>query len=166
MDCTILAVDDEPANLRMIERLLRKEYRVLTATSGEDALEVLKHEDVSLIITDQRMPGLSGVELLRESLRTNPDAMRIILTGYTDTDALIDAINTTRVYKFVSKPWDPVHLKRTIDEAVRQHRLATERKKLLEGLVALVNGSPTIFACEPENGRAFLDASVLEETVG
>ena len=167
MDFTILAVDDEPANLRMLERLLRRRYRVLTATSGEDALEILKREDVSLIITDQRMPGLSGIELLRESIRTNPDAMRIILTGYTDPDALIEAINTTRVYKFVSKPWDPVHLKQTIEDAVHQHQLAIEQKRLLAGLVTLVNSSPAVFPRGlKETCAAAADTPALEETVG
>ncbi|HEU4389032.1 MAG TPA: response regulator [Blastocatellia bacterium] len=166
MDCTILAVDDEPANLRMLERLLRREYRVLTATSGEEALEVLKREDVSLIITDQRMPGLTGIELLRESLRTNPNAMRMILTGYTDPDALIEAINTTRVYKFVSKPWDPVHLKQTIADAVHQHRVAMEQKQLLEGLVSLVKNSPAIFSVGSMDTGASAADEVTVETVG
>lgn len=145
MESTILAVDDEPANVRMLERLFRKEYRVLTATSGEEALDLLKRESVALIITDQRMPGMSGTELLRQSLRTNPGAMRIILTGYTDIDALIEAINTTRVYKFVGKPWDPLKLKETVDSAIREHQLTNEKNRLLEGLASLVRANPTIF---------------------
>src|SRR6185295_6222514 len=129
MQYTILAVDDEPANLRMLERLLRRDYRVLTATSGEEALAMLKGETVDLIITDQRMPGMSGTDLLRESLRTNPDATRIILTGFTDVEALIDAINTSRIYKFVSKPWDPIQLRAVIDGALNEHQRQIEMKK-------------------------------------
>src|SRR5689334_1357907 len=105
MQYKVLVVDDEPANLRMLERLLRKEYQVLSAASGEEALEILSHESVDLIITDQRMPGMSGTDLLRESMQTSPDATRIILTGFTDIESLIEAINTSRVYKYVSKPW-------------------------------------------------------------
>src|SRR6185436_7421650 len=77
MQHTILAVDDEPANLRMVERLLRKDHRVLTAGSGEEALEMLKREHFSLIVTDQRMPGMTGTDLLRESMKTSPDTVRI-----------------------------------------------------------------------------------------
>ncbi len=110
MKHTILAVDDEPANLRMLERLLHREYRVLTASSGEEGLELLRREVVSLIISDQRMPGMTGTEMLQESLGTNPDAVKIILTGYTDVEALIEAINCARVYRYVNKPWDPERL--------------------------------------------------------
>jgi response regulator RpfG family c-di-GMP phosphodiesterase len=146
MQFTILAVDDEPANLRMIERLFRKEYRIITANNGEEALDLLKSEDVTLIITDQRMPGMSGTDLLRESLTTNPDAIKIILTGYTDIEALIEAINTTKVFKFVSKPWDPIDLKRTVDHAVREHERLIQQKRLLDGLVALVKSNPVLFS--------------------
>ena len=151
MQHTILAVDDEPANLRMVERLLRKDYRVLTAGGGAEALEILKREQVSLIVTDQRMPGMSGTDLLRESLHTSPDAVRIILTGYTDTDALIDAINTSRVYKFVSKPWDPMQLKRTIEEALSDHEKQLEQKRLLDDLVAFVQSHPSLFIPQSES---------------
>src|SRR5271168_3067053 len=82
MKHTILAVDDEPANLRMIDRLFHKDYTVITAQSGEEGLETLKREAVDLIISYQRMPGMTGTELLKESIYTNPDAVKIILTGY------------------------------------------------------------------------------------
>jgi response regulator RpfG family c-di-GMP phosphodiesterase len=150
MSYTILAVDDEPANLRMLERLLRSNYRVITASSGEEALEVLRREEVALIITDQRMPGMTGTELLRESMKTNPNTIKIILTGYTDIEALIDAINTSRVYKFVSKPWDPVQLKQIIEGALYEYRLHLEQKRLLEGLSTLIRSLPTLFADREE----------------
>jgi response regulator RpfG family c-di-GMP phosphodiesterase len=156
MQHTILAVDDEPANLRMVERLLRKDYRVLTANDGEQALEILKREQkVSLIITDQRMPGISGTELLRESRHTAPDAMRIILTGYADVEALIDAINTSRVYRFVSKPWDPIQLKKTVDDALRDYHLRIEHNRLIKELAALVRSHPSL-----------LDATMAMEASG
>jgi response regulator RpfG family c-di-GMP phosphodiesterase len=145
---TILAVDDEPANLRMVERLLRKDHRVLTANSGEEALEILKQEDVSLIITDQRMPGMNGTEMLRESLRDAPDAARIILTGYADVEALIDAINTSRVYKFASKPWDPIEFKQTVEDALRVHEDEVGQKRLMRDLRAFVQAHPSIFISE------------------
>lgn len=153
MTYTILAVDDEPANLRMLERLFRKNYRVLTAASGEEALSVLNREDVSLIITDQRMPGMTGTELLRESLRTNPDTMKIILTGYTDLDTLVDAINTTRVYKFVNKPWDPFALRQTVEDALREYELSILQKQLVDSLVDLIRSYPFIFSQVSEHKR-------------
>ena len=160
MNHTILAVDDEPANLRMLERLFHKDYRVLTATSGENALGILQRENVSLIITDQRMPGMSGTELLRESLSANPDTIKIILTGYTDIEALTDAINTTRVYKFVSKPWDPVALKETVRNAFREHETFNRQKQLVDELVRLAQAYPDILFAERPQTNA------LDETTG
>ena len=151
---TILAVDDEPANLRMIERLFRKDYNVLTAACGEDALKILKLEQISLIITDQRMPGISGTDLLRESLQTSPDAVRIIMTGYTDIEALIDAINTSQVYRFVSKPWDPVQLKQTVSDAIRDHEKQLDNKRLVNDLVAFVQTHPSLFVTDIETEGA------------
>jgi len=154
---TILAVDDEPANLRMLERLLRKEYAVLTATSGPEALELLRHEPVSLIITDQRMPGMTGTELLSHSIQTNPDAVKIILTGYTDVDALIEAINCARVYKYVSKPWDPIMLQETIRQALTEQQRSLEQKKLLDGLVRLVQSHLGAFVADDSNYQEVLE---------
>ncbi|HMG32308.1 MAG TPA: response regulator [Blastocatellia bacterium] len=156
---TLLAVDDEPANLRMLERLFRKEFRVLTASNGEEALDIIRQEEVSLIITDQRMPGMSGTQFLRKTLNSNPDTVRIILTGFTDVDALTDAINTTRVYQFVSKPWDPLALKQIVEDAMREHERSMEQKRLLEGLLELVRSCPHLFGARvaglaPENGAA------------
>jgi response regulator RpfG family c-di-GMP phosphodiesterase len=144
MTYTLLAVDDEPANLRMLERLFRREYRVLTANNGVEALQLLSREDVALIITDQRMPGMSGTELLRQTLRTRPETVRIILTGYTDVDSLTDAINTTRVYKFVSKPWDPEMLEQIVRDAIREHEECIQQRQLVEGLVQLVRNYPAL----------------------
>jgi response regulator RpfG family c-di-GMP phosphodiesterase len=160
MNHTILAVDDEPANLRMLERLFHKDYRVLTATSGENALGILQRESVSLIITDQRMPGMSGTELLRESLSSNPDTIKIILTGYTDIDALTDAINTTRVYKFVSKPWDPIALKQTVQNAFREHQTLNRQKQLVDDLVRLAQSYSDVLYLERPK------INVMEETAG
>ncbi len=144
----------------MLERLFHKDYRVLTATSGENALAILQTERVSLIITDQRMPGMSGTELLKESLRTNPDTIKIILTGYTDIASLTEAINTTRVYKFVSKPWDPITLKQTVRDAFREHEIMLRHKQLINDLLKLTQSYPDIFTVE--NGQA----SMIDETTG
>lgn len=127
----ILLVDDEPANLRLLKRVLGPEYETLTAETGVQALEILAQEKVSLIICDQRMPGLSGVQVLEEALRIAPEAVRILLTGYTDIQALIDAINSGQIYKYVQKPWDAEDLKLTVRRAVESYELRSTNRKLV-----------------------------------
>src|SRR5438045_8727489 len=99
MKYKILIVDDEPANLRALERLFRDEYEVLTATSGVEALASLEHHDVALLISDQRMPEMTGIELVERTVALRPHMVRILLTGYTDVGSLIEAINCGHVYK-------------------------------------------------------------------
>lgn len=135
---SILVVDDEPVNLRMLERLFRNDYDVITAENGAVALERLKEHEVSLIITDQRMPGMTGTELLKESLSMHPKATRIILTGYSDTEALIDAINTCRVFQYVAKPWEPAQLRALVKQAIELHEQELERAILVEQLRELM----------------------------
>lgn len=118
MSHKILVVDDEPANLRSLGRLFREEYEVLTAESGQQALEVLGHHDVALLITDQRMPGMEGIELLKKTVPIRPRMVRMILTGYTDVDALVEAINCGQVYRYVTKPWNNEELRMTVKRAL------------------------------------------------
>ena len=106
----ILVVDDEVANLRLLQRVLGRDYDVLEASGGTEGLSILEQNDVSLIITDQRMPNMTGVQMLEASLKVKPAAIKILLTGYTDVQALIDAINEGHVYKYIPKPWDPDEL--------------------------------------------------------
>lgn len=130
----ILVVDDEPANLRLLQRVLGGEYAVLSAGGGAEALELLKQEDISLIITDQRMPSMSGVQLLEQSLGIRPDAIKILLTGYTDVQSLIDAINSGHVYKYIPKPWDADELKLTVKRALETYELKRRNEVLLRDL--------------------------------
>jgi len=131
---SILVVDDEPSNLNAIRRTLRHEYNVLTATNGEEGLKLVEENEIALIITDQRMPGMTGVEFLEKTLEKSPDTIRIILTGYADIEALIESINTGRVYRFITKPWNPIELKVTLKRAVEQYELASENRKLIQDL--------------------------------
>lgn len=126
MKHSILCVDDEPDNVDALERLFRRKYRVLKATSGEDAIELLVQNPVAAIITDQRMPGMTGVELLERSLDLRPDAIRILLTGYADIESVVSAINSGRVYRYVTKPWDPVDLGNAVDKAVERWEIGAE----------------------------------------
>lgn len=130
----ILIVDDEVANLRLLRRVLGRDYDVLEATSGQEGLELLKKNSVSLIITDQRMPAMTGVQMLEQSLPVNPDAIKILLTGYTDVQALIDAINAGHVYKYIPKPWDADELKLTVRRALETFELKEHNITLIKEL--------------------------------
>ena len=132
----VLVVDDEAANLRLLRRVLGEDHECFGSLSGQEALDVLKEHEVSLIITDQRMPGMTGVELCEESLKLRPDAIRILLTGYTDVQALIDAINSGHVYKYVPKPWDADELKLTVRRALETFELKERNDQLIVELRA------------------------------
>jgi len=126
----ILIVDDESSNLRALERLFRTEYDVLTAGSGADALSLLEHHDMSLLIADQRMPEMSGIELMQRTARLRPHMVRILLTGYTDVDSLIEAINTGHVYKYITKPWNNDDLLLTVARALEHYETLKSRHNL------------------------------------
>jgi putative two-component system response regulator len=137
----ILVVDDEAANVSLLKRLLGSEHETFIAHSGDQGLAVLHAEPISLIITDQRMPGMTGVKLLEASIAIRPDAIKILLTGYTDVQALIDAINAGHVYKYIPKPWDADELKLTVRRALETFELKENHDRLLcdlkEALVQL-----------------------------
>ncbi|MCB9025975.1 MAG: hybrid sensor histidine kinase/response regulator [Bdellovibrionaceae bacterium] len=127
MEYEILLVDDEPDNIDALERLFRKSYKVHKAISGKEALKILKEQPhIALILTDQRMPEMTGVQLLKKSINSHPFAIRILLTGYTDVDSIVDSINSGEVYRYLNKPWDPVDLKNTIDKAIEKYKLRQE----------------------------------------
>ncbi|HEV7844439.1 MAG TPA: HD domain-containing phosphohydrolase [Pyrinomonadaceae bacterium] len=132
MTYKIMIVDDEPANLRLLERLFRRDYHVITASSGAEALQLLNQHDVALLLTDQRMPGMTGIELLKRTASFRPHMVRIILTGYTDVSALIEAINCGQVYKYVSKPWSNDELRVTVERAVEHYKANQSRHELEE----------------------------------
>ena len=103
------------------------DHRILRAERASDALATLGAEDVAVVLSDQRMPGMAGTELLARSREVAPDAVRILLTAFTDADALMDSINAAGVHRFLLKPWDPKELCHVVAGAVEQHRLARER---------------------------------------
>jgi signal transduction histidine kinase len=129
-----LIVDDEPDVVKSVQDLLRLDYKVLGTTRASDALVILNKEIVDVIMTDQRMPEMSGVEFLKKAREQHPDAMRLLFTGYADIRAVIDAINQGNVYRYITKPWDPEELQTVIREACDRHDLLAERQKLLEEL--------------------------------
>jgi putative nucleotidyltransferase with HDIG domain len=130
MSYKIMIVDDEPANLRLLERLFRRDYHVVCASAGEEALRLLEQHDVALLITDQRMPGMTGIELLKHTAPLRPHMVRIILTGYTDVTSLVEAINCGQVYKYVTKPWNNDELRLTVSRALEHYETSKSRHEL------------------------------------
>jgi response regulator RpfG family c-di-GMP phosphodiesterase len=129
MKYKILIVDDEPANLRMLERLFRADHVVITASSGPEALELLNHHGVELIISDQRMPGMTGIEFLKQAAQMRPQTVRIILTGYTDVNDLVEAINSGVIYRYITKPWVNSDLQHVVHRGI-EHYEATRTQHL------------------------------------
>lgn len=113
----VLYVDDEVNNLNSFKATYRRDYKVYTANSGPEALEIIKEIQFPVIITDQRMPEMTGVEFLVEVLKISPDSIRILLTGYSDINAVIDAVNKGQIYYYVNKPWDEQQLRIIINNA-------------------------------------------------
>ena len=129
----ILLVDDEENILRSLERLFMDDgYEILTATSGEEALERLNGDELPLVISDQRMPRMQGVELLDKIKSISPDTLGILLTGHTDINAAIAAINSGAVYKYIEKPWDDEHCRLTVRRALEQYDLIQKNRRLTE----------------------------------
>ncbi|MFH0810515.1 MAG: HD domain-containing phosphohydrolase [Pseudomonadota bacterium] len=128
---TVLFVDDERNVLNSIERLLRKEnFSVLTAESGPQGLEILARETVSVVVSDHRIPGMTGVEFLQLAKQQSPDSLRIMLTGYAETQAAMAAINEGGVYRFITKPWNDQELLLSIRDFVRQYELVMDNRRL------------------------------------
>src|SRR6266702_4252355 len=130
----ILVVDDEPDVVKSVQDLLRLEYRVLGATRAKAAMEIMRDEEVHVVMTDQRMPEMTGVEFLRQIRGDYPEAIRLLFTGYADIRAVIDAINQGNVYRYITKPWDPEELQSVIKQAAEQYDLLAERQRLLTEL--------------------------------
>jgi len=131
---TILVVDDEPDVVKSVQDLLRLDHRVLGATRAEEGIKLMEQEDVHVVMSDQRMPGMTGVQFLNHVRQERPDAVRLLFTGYADIKAVVDAINEGNVYRYITKPWDPDELQTIIREAVERYDLMAERKRLIEEL--------------------------------
>ena len=132
----ILVVDDEPEILHSLKGLLRSDFQVHTAGSGADAVRVLQEHPVHLVMTDQRMPQMTGVEFLRRVKSDHPEAIRLIFTGYADVQAVIDAVNQGNVFRYVAKPWNPDELIGVLREAGDEYDRLADREHLLADLKA------------------------------
>jgi two-component system, NtrC family, response regulator HupR/HoxA len=132
----LLLIDDETANLQKLQRTFIDQYAVHLAQSGQEALELLRVHPIDAIITDQKMPNMTGIEFLEASLKEYPNLVRIVLTGYTEVDDLIAAINTGKVHKYITKPWEPEDLRVAIREALEKMELLRENERLATELQA------------------------------
>jgi two-component system response regulator HupR/HoxA len=130
----ILLVDDEPAILESLEFTLGSDYRIYTAASGPEGLEILEREEIALMIVDQVMPSMSGVEFLEKAIELNPRAIRLLLTGYSDLGSLTRAINEGRIYRYVAKPWEPDEVRLNVKRALEAYELTTENSQLAAAL--------------------------------
>ena len=127
----ILLVDDEPDMLFSLEGLLRRDFQVHTASSAAEALNVLAAHEIHVVMTDQRMPEVTGVEMLGKVKAQYPDAIRIVFTGYADIKAVIEGINRGGLFRYITKPWDPDELIEVLHVATAKYQEMAERKELL-----------------------------------
>jgi len=130
----ILYVDDEMHNLISFKATFRIKYDVMTAISGEEAIKLLDNNEIHVIITDQRMPGMTGTEFLESILDRHSDVMRILLTGYADINAVIDAVNKGKIFHYLSKPWNEKELDDTIQRAFELYLKKQDEKEMNEKL--------------------------------
>ena len=126
----VLIVDDEPAIRESLELTLASEYRIFTAESGARGLEILEREDIACIIADQVMPEMNGFEFLEQVSERNPAAIRMMLTGYADMPSLVRAINDSRIYRYIPKPWEPDELRLNVQRALETYELGWKNEKL------------------------------------
>jgi signal transduction histidine kinase len=127
---TILYVDDEESNLNIFKNTFRRDYNVLVANNAQTGLEILKNEKVDLILTDQRMPEIDGVTFLKQTINQFPNLNRILITGYTDFDALCNAVNDAKIFQYIQKPWVEGQLRNVIEKALEVYLLRQENESL------------------------------------
>ncbi len=158
----MLVVDDEPDNLDLLYRTFRREFNVLRAESGVEALKVLAAEgEVAVIISDQRMPEMKGTEFLSKTVPDFPDTVRIILTGFTDVEDLVEAINAGQVYRYITKPWDPEELRHVVERASETYDLIKQQSEALhiaekQSKLMMTVGQFTTQLIEPSDVLNFL----------
>ena len=152
MKRSILYVDDEVDNLYSFQSLFRRDYKIFIAESGAEALQLLEENKVELIISDQRMPEMTGVEFFEAIKDKYPDVIRMVMTGYSDMQAIIDSINKGRIYQYIAKPWEEDELKVIIDNALETYDL---RQQITYGL------SLRVFWLTPKNSEMILCPSLF-----
>jgi response regulator RpfG family c-di-GMP phosphodiesterase len=132
---TVLYIDDEVNNLHSFKASFRRQFNVLTAESAAEARKLLSENAVHVIVSDQRMPQMTGIEFFSSILGEYPDPIRMLLTGYADIQAVIDAINLGQVFRYFSKPWNETEIARNIHEAFELYKLKKQNKELTQKLM-------------------------------
>ncbi|MDH3685561.1 MAG: ATP-binding protein [Myxococcales bacterium] len=140
----VLYVDDEPENLRIFELGFRREFEVLTANSGEEGLQILAERQVAVVLSDHKMPGMTGVEFLSRVRELDPKTIRMLVTAYGDVETLTGAINDGSIYRYLAKPWHPDELRISVKRAIEVFALDRERDELLRELTTLNRVTQTI----------------------
>jgi response regulator RpfG family c-di-GMP phosphodiesterase len=131
---TILYVDDEISNLNVFKNTFRRDYNIFTAESAKEGLEILDKESIDLILTDQRMPEMSGVDFLKKVIQKYPEPNRILITAFTDFNALKNAVNEAKIFQYIQKPWDEKEIKQTLDSALGIYYLKQKNIQLTNEL--------------------------------
>jgi len=134
MKPNILIVDDEQHILNSINRTLRHDYNVILSLDGKSALQVMREQDISAILADQRMPGMSGSEFFQQAKNVQPDTTRVLITGYSDIEAVIKAVNEGQIFYYIEKPWEPEDLELVMKRAVERYQLLKKNNELLHEL--------------------------------
>ncbi|HWU88178.1 MAG TPA: sigma-54 dependent transcriptional regulator, partial [Kofleriaceae bacterium] len=161
----ILVVDDEQDNLDAFRFNFRKTFDILTASGGAEALQILAEKEVAVVVTDQRMPKMTGVELLREVRARQPDCVGIILTAFTDVDVLIEAINLGQVYRYITKPWDAKEVRGVLQYAIERFDLQRENKRLAAQLAEYTGYLNQQLHGEFDFGNIIGDSAALKEVL-
>ncbi len=161
----ILVVDDEQDNLDAFRFNFRKTFDILTASGGAEALQILEDKEVAVVVTDQRMPKMTGVELLREVRSRQPEAVGIILTAFTDVDVLVEAINLGQVYRYITKPWDAKEVRGVLQYAIERFHLQRENKKLAAQLAEYTGYLNQQLHGEFDFGNIIGDSAALREVL-
>jgi response regulator RpfG family c-di-GMP phosphodiesterase len=131
----VLYIDDEPHNLTSFKASFRRHFNIYTVEEAAEARKILEHKEVHVILSDQRMPKMTGIEFFESILDVFPEPIRILLTGYTDVNAVIDAINRGQVYKYLTKPWNEDDVRNSIEKAHEVFRLRRENEELTNKLL-------------------------------
>ncbi|MFI5290349.1 MAG: sigma-54-dependent transcriptional regulator, partial [Polyangia bacterium] len=161
----ILVVDDEPDNLDAFRFNFKRVFQVHTAASGDEGLKVLREHEVAVIVTDQRMPRMTGLQFLKEARAIRPEAVPIILTAFTEVDVLIEAINLGQVYRYITKPWDAKEVKGILTQAIERHHLRRENLRLTEQLAEYAGYLSQEMHGELNFGQIIGDAPPLREVL-
>lgn len=131
----VLFIDDEEGNLVSFKAQFRRDYNLFLASSASEAWKIVEQHTLQIILSDQRMPDVTGIEFFEKLLIKYPDPIRILITGYTDLTAVIDAINRGQVYRYLTKPWREEDIRDSIEKSFEVYRLRRENKELTEKLI-------------------------------